>query len=125
MTLLIALASRAVIDFLEELVVLLDRGVGGRELQRLLVRPTGLVQLAFVFVSNSEVIVRFGVARIDLDGALPTIDCLTPEAACGHCDTKLNLLLGVVARARAQRWRGEKRERQGHQCGLGSHLWEA
>ena len=52
--LLSVLASRAVIDFLEQLVVLFDERVVRLELERLLVGGARLVELAFVLVARSR-----------------------------------------------------------------------
>src|SRR5712691_7014100 len=53
--------ARAVIDFLEELKILPDLNVVGVEFERFFVRLAGLVELPFVFVRDSEVVVGGGV----------------------------------------------------------------
>src|SRR5512138_3419696 len=62
------LLSHAVIDFLEQIVVLADLRVVRLELQRLVVRLARLVEQAFVFVRDREIVVGGGVLRIELDG---------------------------------------------------------
>src|SRR5918996_3057444 len=89
-------ASRAVIDFLEQFVVLFDERVVRLELQRLLVRRASLVELAFVFVRNRQIIVRRRVGGINLRGALPAVDRLAPQPALRNGNTEFDLLLGVA-----------------------------
>src|SRR5204863_1025519 len=56
--------GRAVIDFLEQIVVLTNLRVVRLYRQGFLVRLACLVELALVLVSNAEVVVRRGVHRI-------------------------------------------------------------
>src|SRR5688572_32711938 len=65
--LLSRLTRRAIIDFLKQLVVLLDQRVARLELERLLVGGSRLRQVPFVLVRNGEIVVRGGVGRIDLE----------------------------------------------------------
>src|SRR2546422_242856 len=95
--------TRPVIDFLEKLVVLTNLGVVRIELQRLLVRFPRLVELAFVFVPDREVVERGGVRRIELDRPFPPVDRLAPQAALGHTDAEFDLRFRLVA------GRGERR----------------
>src|SRR5713101_8228142 len=104
-----------VIDFLEQLEVLSDVGVVGIERERLLVSLPGLGELPFVLVRNREIVERGGVGGIDLDGALPPIDRLTPEALLRDVDAEVDLRLGVGACVgeRQRRRHGRDGEDQG------------
>src|SRR6202035_4703594 len=83
--------ASAVIDFLEEVVVLANLRVVGLQRQRLVVRPAGLVQLPLVLVSDREIVVSLGVFRIELDGFFPAVDGFTPQAPLGDVDAEVNL----------------------------------
>ena len=74
-------ASRAVLDFLEQFVVLLDERVVRLELERRLAGGERLVEVAFVLVRDGEVVVRGGVGGINLRRALPAINRLAPQPA--------------------------------------------
>src|SRR3954468_15814516 len=63
--------NRAVIDFLEQIVVLSYLRVVRFERQRLFVGFAGFVELSFVFVGDSEIVEGRGVLRVELDGLLP------------------------------------------------------
>src|SRR6187455_243718 len=93
--LLSALTGRAIIDFSEQLVVLLDQGVTGLELERPFVRRACLREIAFMFVGNSQIVVSGSVARIDLCRLFPAVDRFAPESALRHRDAKLHLLLRI------------------------------
>src|SRR5436190_21781118 len=75
------LASRPIIDFLEKLVVLFDQRVVRLDFERFLVRDARLFEVAFVLVSNRQVVERLRVLRVDLRGALPAVDGFAPQAA--------------------------------------------
>src|SRR5688572_9318126 len=108
-------ASRAVIDFLEQFVVLFDERVIGLELQRLLVRRARLVQFSFVLVRDGQVIVRRSVRGINLCRALPAVNGLAPQPALRYSNTEFHLLLGVAAGVGGQRrdaQRQQEREKQ-------------
>src|SRR3970282_1479528 len=112
---LLVSASRAVIDFLEQFVVLFDERVVGLELQRLLVRRARLVQFSFVLVRDRQIIVRRRVRGINLRRALPAVDGLAPRAALRHGNAEFHLLLGVAAgvgRQRRDTQRQQAREKQ-------------
>src|SRR6266540_2669720 len=83
--------TRPIIDFLEQLVVLTDLRVVRREFQRLLVRLARFVELAFVLVSDREIVECLGVRRIELDGLFPPIDRLAPQTALRDIDPELDL----------------------------------
>src|SRR5687768_13310972 len=103
-------ASRAVIDFLEEFVILFDERVIRLELQRLLVGGAGLIKLAFVLVGNRQVVVRGGVGRINLRRAFPAVNRLAPQAARRDGNTEFDLLLGVAARVGGQRRNAQRQQ---------------
>src|SRR5262245_21762183 len=63
-----------VIDFLEELEVLLDLGVVGLEGDGFFVRLASFVQLSLVFVGDCEVVEGRRVGRVEFDGLLPAIN---------------------------------------------------
>src|SRR5262249_60894722 len=73
--------TRAVIDFLEQLVVLADLRIVRIELDRFFVRFAGLVELTLVLVRDREVVVGGGVRLVELDRLLPAVDRFAPEAA--------------------------------------------
>src|SRR5437762_1261452 len=98
-----AAASRAVIDFLEELVVLADELVVWLELERPLVGFSRLLELAFVFVGDSQVVESSRVVRIDLRGLLPTVNRLPPEPLLRDGNAELDVFPGVVAGVLAER----------------------
>src|SRR5687767_2866961 len=93
--LLTVFASRAVIDFPEQLVVLFDERVVGLELESLFVRAPGLCQFAFVLVGDGEVVQSGGVAGIDLRRAFPSVDRFAPQTPLRDGDAEFDLLLGV------------------------------
>src|SRR4029450_13409098 len=93
--LLSALTGRAIIDFSEQLVVLLDQGVTGLELERPFIRRARLREIAFVFISNGQIVVCGRVARIDLSGSFPAVNRLAPQPALRNRDSELDLLLRV------------------------------
>src|SRR5262245_45666101 len=119
-TLLSRLTRRPIIDFLKQLVVLLDQRVARLELERLLVGGSCLRKVAFVLVCDGEIVVRGGVGGIDLGGALPAVNRLAPQTTLCHGDPELHLLLRVVAGICRER-RGRKRQNGDHQSG-DSHL---
>src|SRR5262245_24614859 len=84
--LLFGRGTRSVIDFLEQIVVLSNLCVLRIELQRLLVRLPGLLELPFMLVGHSEVVVGLGVAGIDFDCTFPPINGLAPQPASRHFD---------------------------------------
>src|SRR5262245_26610810 len=84
--LLSALTGRAIIDFSEQLVVLLEQGVAGLELERPFIRRARLREIAFVFIRNGQVVVGGSVARIDLRCTFPTVDRFAPEPALRNGD---------------------------------------
>src|SRR5262245_33434610 len=90
--------TRAVIDFLEELVVLSHLRIVRVELECLLVRLARLFELALVLVRDRQIVVRRGVGRIDLDRLFPAVDGFPPEAALRDVDAELDLGLGVASR---------------------------
>src|SRR4051812_22047525 len=73
--------ARAVIDFLEQLVILADLRVVRLDRQRFFVCFSRLVEQPFVFVRNREIVVRGSVRRIELDGFLPPVDGFAPQPA--------------------------------------------
>src|SRR5262245_49886661 len=95
--------TRAVIDFLEELVILSHLRIVRVEFERFLVRLARLVQLPLVLVRDREIVVRSRVGRIDLHRLLPAVDGLAPEAALRDVDPELDLGLGVASRVGERR----------------------
>ena len=91
------LSEHAVIDFLEQVVVLPDERIVGLERERLLVRGSGLRQLTLVLVGHREVVERCGVGGIELGGAFPAVDRLMPEPALRHLDAEFDLFLGIAS----------------------------
>src|SRR6266850_6062524 len=89
--------TRAVIDFLEQLVVLSHLRIVRVEFERLLVRLPGLFELPFVLVRNREIVVGGGVGRIEFHRLLPAVDGFPPEAALRNVDAELDLGLGVAS----------------------------
>src|SRR5678816_2920725 len=89
--------SRAVIDFLEQIVVLPDERVVRLKAKRFFIRIASLGQLAFMLVGNGEVVERGGVSGIELGGAFPAIDRLFPQTTLRHLDAELHLLLGFTS----------------------------
>src|SRR5262245_58322244 len=88
---LLFFATRPVLAFLEQLVVLTDlRGVR-LDLERLFVRLARFLELAFVFVRDREIVERGGVGRIDLDRLFPAVDRFTPQAALRDVDAEFDL----------------------------------
>src|SRR5215831_4757636 len=93
----VLLLSHAVIDFLEEVVVLPDLGIVWFERKRFVVRLAGLFELAFVFVCNRQIVVGGRVTRVQFDRLLPAIDRLTPQTTLGDVDAEIHLRTGLVA----------------------------
>src|SRR5690349_13641395 len=77
----LAAGGRPIIDFLEQLVVLSNLRVVGRQFERLLVGLARFVQLSLVLVRDRQVVVRLRVGRIKLDGFFPAVNRFAPEAA--------------------------------------------
>src|SRR5579872_1287825 len=100
MRLLLWLAARPVIDFLEQLVVLTDLGIVRIELERSLVRLAGFVELPFVFVGDREIVERGRVGRVELRRFLPAVDRFAPETLLRDVDAELDLRSGLGARPR-------------------------
>ena len=107
---------RAIIDFLEQVVVLPDERIVGVERERFFVRGARLGQLTFVLVGDGEVVERGGVSGIELGGAFPAIDRLFPQTTLRHLDAELHLLFGLTSlvgpRIGSRRQSHEQRERQ-------------
>ena len=87
---------RAVIDFLEQVVVLPNERIVGFELEGFFVGLSRLCQLTFVLVGHGEVIERCGVGWIKLGGVFPTVDRLFPQTLLRDLDPELHLLLGLT-----------------------------
>src|SRR2546428_13208514 len=83
--------TRAVIDFLEELVVLSHLRVVRVEFERLLVRLARLFELALVLVGNREIVERGGVGRVDFTRFFQAVVRLEPKAALAPVDYDLSL----------------------------------
>src|SRR5215831_2455626 len=96
--LLILRLARAVIDFLEELVVLAYLSVVRLELERLLVRLARFVELPLMLVGDREVVVRRGIGRIDLNCFLPTVNGLAPQPLLCDIDAERHLRARLAAR---------------------------
>src|SRR5262249_8753279 len=112
----VLLLRHAVIDFLEQIVVLPDLRVVRIEFQRFVVRLPGLFELPFVLVRNRQVVVRRGVLRVEFDGFFPAIDRFTPQPALRDVDAEIHLGTGFFAavgkrRHRRQRERGDQENR--------------
>src|SRR5437762_4734398 len=117
------LASRAVIDFLEKLVILFDQRVVRFDLERFLVRDARLFEVAFVLVGNRKIVERLGILRVDLHRALPAVDGFTPETALRDGDAEFDLFLRVRPRVgRQRRRRGSEKQQEGHDAG--THGWK-
>src|SRR5262245_48472339 len=95
--------ARSIIDFLEQLVVLLDLSVVRFERQRLFVGLASLIELAFVLVGNGQIVPCRGIGGVDFDGLLPPVDGLAPKSALGDVDPEFDLRLGVGARVCVRR----------------------
>src|SRR5687767_2116985 len=93
--LLSALTGRAIIDFSEQLVVLLDQGVSGLELERPFIRRARLREIAFMLIRNGQVVVGGRIARINLCRSFPAVDRFAPESALRDGDAELYLLLRI------------------------------
>src|SRR5687768_16102493 len=104
---------RAVIDFPEQLVVLLDVRVIRIELESLLIGRAGLFEFALLFVADRQIVVRRGVCRVRLGGAFPMGDRLAPQSEPRNLDSKLDLILRVLAFVGRERCRGRGNEKQG------------
>src|SRR5450759_845012 len=115
-------AARAVIDFLEEIVVLADGHVLRVEFEGLVVCLARLLEHPFVLVRNRQVVVRRGVLRVDLCGLFPAIQRLFPEALVGDVDAELDLGLCVPMRAAGQRQPRAQREHQNSEGDGLAHL---
>src|SRR5262245_30495102 len=96
--LMTAAAVRAVIDFLEELVILANELVVGLELERPLVRFPCLLELTLVLVGDRQVVEGRRVVRVDLRGLLPTVNRLPPETSLRDRNSELDVLLRLVSR---------------------------
>src|SRR5437660_12774419 len=88
----------AVVDFLEQVVVLVNLGIVRIQLERLLVGLARLLELALVFVGDGEVVVSCGVGRIQFDGLLPAVDRLAPQPTLRDADPEFHLGPRVAAR---------------------------
>src|SRR5262245_31041869 len=110
-------AARSIIDFLEQLVVLLDLRVVRFERQRLVVGLAGLIELSFVLVGDGQIVPRRSVSGVDFDRLLPPVNGLAPESALRDVDPELDLRLRVGARVRVRRTcqRTEKKDRSGRE----------
>src|SRR2546422_784194 len=95
--------NRAVIDFLEQIVVLANLRVVRIERQRFFVRPARLVELSLVLVGDAEVVEGRGVFRVELDGLFPAVNGLAPEPPLGDVDAELHLLPSVGSAVGQQR----------------------
>src|SRR5262245_59547510 len=93
----VLLLSHAVIDFLEQIVVLAALGVVRFEFECLVVRFPRFFKLAFVFVRDGEIVVGGRVARVELDGFFPAIDGFAPETALRDVDAEINLRARFIA----------------------------
>src|ERR1700687_2948602 len=78
--------ARSIIDFLEEVVVLLDLRVLRVERERLFVGCSCLDELSFVFVCHGQIVESGRVRRVDLDRLLPSVDGLAPQTSLGYVD---------------------------------------
>src|SRR4029078_9109825 len=110
------LASRPVIDFLEELVVLFDQSVVWLQLQRLFIRDSRLFEIALMLVRNGEVVECLRVFGVDLYSPLPPVNRLAPQTPLCDRDAELDLLFCVGARVSGQRGgrcSEHKKKRQG------------
>src|SRR6516165_809312 len=76
--LMTAAAVRAVIDFLEELVILANELVVGLQLERALVCFARLLELALVLVGHRQVVEGRRMVGVDLVGLLPTVKRFPP-----------------------------------------------
>src|SRR5678815_1381769 len=115
------LASRPVIDFLEELVVLFDQRVIRLQLQRLFIRDPRLFEIAFMFVRDGKVVERLRVFGIDLYSPLPPVYRLAPQTPLCDRDAELDLLFRIGARVSSQR-RGRCSEQKKNRQGTNRHL---
>src|SRR6185503_3155462 len=109
------LRGGSIIDFLEQLVVLLDLGVVWFQRQRLVVGLAGLIKLSLVLVGDGQIVPGRSVGGIDFDGLLPPVDRFAPQSALRDVDPELDLRLGVSARVRVRRTCQctEKKDRSG------------
>src|SRR4029079_3304111 len=117
-------AVRAVIDFLEELVILANELVVGLELERALVRLARLLELALVLVRDRQVVERRGVVGVDLRGLLPPVNRFPPEALLRDGDPELDVLLRGFPRVLGRRGRRHRHDEQGRGEDLSKmHSW--
>src|SRR5262245_54116406 len=108
--------ARAVIDFLEQLVVLADLRVVRFELERFFVGVAGLVEHALVLVGDAEIVVRGGVCRVELDRFLPAVDRFAPEPALRHVDAEFHLRSRLAPRVGKCRRNRSDRKCQNERC---------
>src|SRR5678815_3458630 len=111
------LAVGAVIDFPEQLVVLLDVLIVRIELQCLLVRLACIGQIALVLVGNREIVVGGGVGRIDIGGAFESRDRFAPQVVLGDVDAELHLLLRLAPTLLRESRYGGRKEKNGEKKG--------
>src|ERR1043166_3650265 len=93
----------AVIDFLEQIVVLADVRVVRIERERLFVGLPRFVELPFVLVRNRQIVERGGVFRVEFDGFLPAVNRFAPQAALRAVDAELSLLARIGSRVGGHR----------------------
>src|SRR5437899_7445010 len=115
--------ARPVIDFLEELEVLLNLRVVWFELDGFLVGLPRFVELAFVLVRDRQIVVGGGVGRVEFGRFFPAVDGFAPEPALGHVDPEFDLRLRVGARVGERRRRRQKR-RDENEHGRKAHAHE-
>src|SRR5579864_841609 len=106
-----AAAILPVIDFTEGIVVLPDVFVGGFDLERGVVGLAGLGEQAHLFIADREVIPRFCVRLVELDGLLPPENGFSPETLVRHVDAERDLGLRVRMPVGIDRHRERQQER--------------
>src|SRR5262249_25405693 len=120
---LLLFLSSPIIDFLEELVVLPDLRVVRVELQRLLVGLARLVELAFVFVPDRQIVVRRNVGGVELRGLFPAVNRLAPEAALGDVDAEFDLRARVASCVGVRLRGGQHRRARNQRDREAFHEW--
>src|SRR3954465_13611008 len=89
----IVAALRAVIDFLEQIVVLSNQDVLRIECDGFFVRLARVLESPFVLVSNPQVVPGSRVSGIGFRGLLPAVHGFFPEAVLRDLDAEVHLRL--------------------------------
>src|SRR5204862_5645682 len=113
-------ALRAVIDFVEQIVILPNEEVLRVELQRLFVRLLRFFETPLVFERDRQVVPRGRIRRIELHRLLPAIQSLVPQPVLRDLDAELDLRLGIRSFVR-ERSRNEEQNSDAARQKLSPH----